>query len=51
MEEALYAFPFRKLSCKYHIIEIIMHIDRSQALHFMFEVNKQTRSFLHKHYK
>jgi hypothetical protein len=49
MEES--AFPFRKLR-DYTLVflDVIMNVDRSQASEFMFTVNKESRSFVSKHY-
>ena len=50
MEEVLSTFPFRKLRyAKYLTLEVMMYVERSQALEFMFSVNKEARAFLHKH--
>ena len=51
MEEVACAFPFRKIMYyKYLTLDIMMHVERSQALKFMFCANKQGRSFLKKHF-
>jgi hypothetical protein len=51
MEETVTAFPFRKLiNDIYLILDVMMHVDRSDVLQYLFEVNKETRSFLQKHF-
>lgn len=47
MEEAVTAFPLRLMSfCKYLTLEVIMNVERSQVLEFLFSANKETRIFL-----
>ncbi len=51
MEEAISAAPFSKLNHNiYEIIEILMYLDRSIALKFMFSLTKQSRTFFQKHF-
>jgi hypothetical protein len=45
MEEE--AFPFKKLKdYRYIFLDVIMHVDRSQVLEFMFSLNKEARVFV-----
>jgi hypothetical protein len=45
--ESVSAFPFRKLQYdKYLTLNVLMHIDRLDALNFMFTLNKEARNFL-----
>lgn len=47
MVESLIELPFRKLSCdKYLTLEVILYIEYTEVLNFMFSVNKKMRSFL-----
>lgn len=47
MVESLIELPFRKLSCdKYLTLEVIMYIEYTEVLNFMFSINKEMRSFL-----
>lgn len=51
MEEAVSALPFSKLSHDIYLaLEVLMHVERKQALDFMFGVNKQARSFVKNHF-
>jgi hypothetical protein len=44
-------FPFRQLrNYIYLTLDIIMYVERSQVLEFMFGINKEARSFLCQHY-
>jgi len=45
------SFPFRKLRQDIYLtLEILMFAERSLALEFMFCVNKESRTFLHRHF-
>jgi hypothetical protein len=51
MEDSVNAFAFTKLTHDiYLILEILMHVERSLLLEFMFGVNEQVRSFVKKHF-
>lgn len=51
MEETVNKFFFCKLMHDtYLTIDVMMHIDRSNVLQFMYRVKKETRSFLQKNY-
>jgi hypothetical protein len=51
MEEAVTSFPFRKLRYEIYLtLDIMMYVERSKALEFMFFVNKEARAFLHQHF-
>ena len=51
MEEVVTSFPFRKLRYEIYLtLEVMMYVERSQALEFMFCVNKEARAFLHQHF-
>jgi hypothetical protein len=51
MEEAVTSFPFRKLRYqKYLTLDVMMYVERSKALEFIFCVNKEARAFLHQHF-
>ena len=51
MEKAANVFPFRQLRHDIYLtLEVMMYVERSQALEFMFGVNKETRTFLQKNY-
>jgi hypothetical protein len=51
MEEAVIAFPFRKLRYDIYLtLDIMMCVERSEVLKYMFGINKETRKFLHHHY-
>ena len=51
MEEAVTSFPFRKLRYEIYLtLDFMMYVQRSQALEFMFCVNKEARAFLHQHF-
>jgi hypothetical protein len=44
-------FPFRQLRNDIYLtLDIMMYVERSQALEFMHGVNKETRIFLCQHY-
>ena len=48
MVESFTNFPFRKLrNHKFLTLEVMMHVERQEALKFMFALNKEARSFLH----
>ena len=50
MEKVGNIFPFRKLKQNtYAFLDVMMYIERSKALKFMFCVNKEARTFL-QHY-
>ena len=47
MEEVVRTFPFHKLRFKKYItVEVLMYVEQSQALKFMFAINKESRAFL-----
>ena len=47
MEEALNAFPFRKLRFDIYLtLDVMMYVERYQVLNYMFGINKKTRIFL-----
>ena len=47
MEEAVTTFPFRKLRLyTYLIVDVMMCIEKSKALEFIFCVNKEARKFI-----
>ena len=47
MVESFNDFPFRKLRDeKYLLLELMLYIEHSEVLQFMFSVNKETRKFL-----
>ena len=51
MEKTVTSFPFHKLRYeKYLTLDVMMYVERSQALEFMFFVNKEARAFLHQHF-
>ncbi len=51
MEQTVMTFPFRQLrNYIYLTLDIIMYVERSQVLEFMFGINKEARSFLCQHY-
>ena len=51
MEKVFCSFPFQKLKYDIYLsIEVMMNVDLSQALEFMFVANKEARTFVHKHY-
>ena len=51
MEEVVTLFPFRKLRYqKYLTLDVMMYVERSKALEFIFCVNKEARAFLHQHF-
>jgi hypothetical protein len=51
MEEAVTSFLFRKLRYEIYLtLDIMMYVERSQALEFVFCVNKEARAFLHQHF-
>ncbi len=44
-------FPFWKLKLEYIVIpEILLHIERFNALEFLFTTNRQTRQFLKQYF-
>ena len=50
MEETVTTFPFSKLRHQtYLTLDVMMYIERAQALEFMFCVNKKGRAFLRQH--
>ena len=47
MEEVISRFPFRKLKQSiYHTLDVMMYVERSQVLEYIFRVNKEARIFL-----
>jgi hypothetical protein len=51
MEEAVSVLPFSKLSHDIYLtLEVLMYVERSKALDFMFGVNKEVRAFVHNHF-
>ena len=51
MEQTVTSFPFRQLRNDIYItLDVMMYVERSQALEFMQCVNKEARSFLCQHY-
>ncbi len=51
MEETLTTLPFRRLRCDmYLIIEVLINVKYSHAFKFMFNLNKESRSFLQDNY-
>ncbi len=47
MEKAVNGFPFHKLKFyTYLTLEVMMNVERSQVLNFMFSTNKEARAFL-----
>ena len=51
MEEAVSAFPFRKLKLYIYLtLDIMMYVERSEVLQYMFGINKEARKFLHQNF-
>ncbi len=51
MEEITHTFPFSKLRHDIYLtVEVMMYVERSQALEFMYAVNKEGRSYIEKEY-
>ena len=51
MEKTVTSFPFHKLRHeKYLTLDVMMYVERSKALEFIFYVNKEARAFLHQHF-
>jgi hypothetical protein len=51
MEEIASAFLFKKLRHeKYLTLDVMMNVERTQILEFIFYVNKYSRTFLYQNY-
>jgi hypothetical protein len=51
MEEGFQTFPFSKLRHDIYLtLEVMMYVERSQALEFMHAVSKEGRSYLEHQY-
>ena len=51
MEEAFSAFPFRKLRLDIYLtLDVMMYVERSQVLQYMFGLNKEARMFLQQYF-
>jgi hypothetical protein len=51
MEEASHSFPFSKLMHDIYLtLEVMMYVERAQALEFMFGVTKEARNLIEKQY-